>query len=430
MTLQVSIYFGSTATDVTSDVRAVSIRRGRSRELDTFTAGGATITLLNIDRAYDPTNRSSAYYGQLVPRVRVTITKDEIPLFDGYVEDWSLQFDVGGYAEAVVSCVDALALLAQASLEEYTNDQQTPGLRIETVLTRPEVNFTPTLDVDGGFAVLQDDTVTAGSNVLQYLQTVAATDLGRLFADGSGVLRYRDRTDGLTESERVVFGWTGDALVQQLGVLSEATLWFDAAKPKPLRIDASGVAQTILQDATLWFDAADPDYVAPLIPFNAVELEYGSEFLYNRATITRAGGSAVTASDDASIGQYGVRAYSASGLLFHADAPVEAFADYLVDLYGQPAVRVATHDFTVDGLSDLQRRYLERLEIGDLVRTVWTPLDSGTGLDITSYVEGIEHTVTPERHQLRLQLTPLVFDGGFILDDPNDGLLDTSEMTY
>lgn len=430
MTLQVSIYFGGTATDVTDDVRSVSLRRGRSRELDTFTAGGCTISLLNTARAYDPTNRSSAYNGQLVPRVRVNVTKDEISLFDGYVEDWSLRFDVNGYAEAVVTCVDALALLAQTSLEEFTNDEQTPGLRIETVLVRPELDFTPTTDIDGGYAVLQADTVTAGTNTLQYLQTVAATDAGRLFVDGSGTLRYRERTDGLTESELVVFGSTDDTYVQQLGVLSESTLWFDAADPKPLRIDAAAVGQTVLQDATLWFDAADPSYVAPVIDFTTVEVEYGSEFLYNRAIITRAGGSAVTSSDDASISQYGVRTYSSSGLLFHADAPVEAFADYLVDLYGQPAVRVASHSFTVDGLSDLHRRYLERLEIGDLVRTAWTPLGTGTALDITSYVEGVEHTISPDRHTMSLQLTPLVFDGGFILDDTNDGILDTSELTY
>lgn len=426
----VTIYFGGVATDVTADVRSISIRRGRSRELDTFTAGGATLTLKNESRTYDPTNRDSAYYGQLIPRVRVNVTKDEISLFDGFVEDWNFQYDIVGYGEAVVSCVDALALIAQTSLEEYVNDEQTPGLRIATVLSRDEVNYMGNADIDGGYAVLQADEVNAGTDTLQYLQTVVATDLGRLFVDGAGTLRYRDRTNGLTDTPRIVFGSTDDAYVQQLALLSEAVLWFDAASPKPLRTDADAVAQTILQDAVLWFDASSPDYIAPVIAFNTVEVEYGSLFLYNRAIITRAGGSAVTSSDESSISTYGIRSLSQSGLLFNADAPVEAFADYLVSLYGQPAVRVASHSVILDGVSDLHRRYLERLEIGDLVRTVWTPLGTGTGLDITSYVEGVEHTLTPAGHSLSFQLTPLVFDGGFILDDPNNGLLDTSELTY
>ena len=47
---------GDILTDVTSDVRTVSIRRGRSRELDRFQAGDLNVVLDNRDRDYDPTN--------------------------------------------------------------------------------------------------------------------------------------------------------------------------------------------------------------------------------------------------------------------------------------------------------------------------------------------------------------------------------------
>jgi hypothetical protein len=430
MTTTVTIYFGGTATDVTSYLRSASIRRGRSRELDTFTAGGATIVLNNYDRAFDPTNRTSPYHGQLKPRVRVNVTDDEVSLFDGYVEDWTLSYDVSGRAEAVVTCVDGLALISQTALAGFVNAEQTPGLRIETVLAADGVDFPGDSDIDGGYAVLQADEVSDGTNTLQYLQTVAATDLGRLFVDGTGTLRYRERTDGLTASPLVVFGSDTDPLVEGLALLSEATLWLDASDVQPLRTDAAALGQVILQDATLWLDASDPDYIPPVINFNEVGLELGSEFLYNRAVITRNNGTAVTASDAASIDDYGIRAYSASGLLFTADAASQAFADYLVTLYGQPTVRVASHRLVLDGLSEVHQRYVKRLEIGDLVRTVWTPLDTGTGLDISSFVEGVEHSITPERHDLTLQLTPLVFSGGFILDDTDEGILDTGELTY
>lgn len=426
----VTIYFGGTATDVSTYVRSVSCRRGRSRELDTFTAGGATIVLGNYDRRFDPTNRSGPYYGQLKPRVRVNVTSDSISLFDGFVEDWNYTYDLDGRAEAVVTCVDGLALLSQTALAGFTNAEQTPGLRIETVLAAEGVDFPSATDIDGGYAVLQADAVSDGTNTLAYLQTVAATDLGRLFVDGSGTLRYRERTDGVTGSPLVVFGTEEDALVQQLSLLSGATLWLDAASSLPLRIDDAAKGQVILQDATLWLNASDPDYVAPVIDFNGVDLEYDSEFLYNRAVITRNGGTAVTADDTASIADYGIRAYSASGLLFMDDSDSQYFADYLVTLYGEPAVRVAAHRFVLDGLTSVHQRYIKRLEIGDLVRTVWTPLSTGTGLDITSFVEGIEHSITPERHDVTLQLTPLVFDGGFILDNTDLGILDTGELTY
>jgi hypothetical protein len=394
----VSIYFGGTAVDVSAYVRSVSAHRGRSRELDTFTSGGCTVMLKNYDRRFDPTNRSSPYYGQLVPRVRVTVTSESIGLFDGFVEDWNLSYDVSGYAEAVVSCVDGLALISQTALDTFVNTQDTPAERMTTILARPDVDFPGSTDLDPGLAVLQSDTVADGTNTLQYLQTVAATDLGRLFVDGAGTLRYRDRTSGVTSSASVIFGSQGDALVDSIGAMSDATLWLDASAPDPIRVDATGVAQTVIQEATLWLDASEPDYVAPLITFNSVELEYGSEFLFNRIIITRAGGTAQTARDESSITTYGIRAYDASGLLFLSDAAAASFADYLATQYAQPAVRVASHEIVLGGLSALHQRYIKRLEIGDLVRTVWTPLGVGTGLDITSFVEGIKHDISPERH--------------------------------
>ena len=39
-------------TDVTSDVQSVSISRGRSRDLDTFRTGSASIRLLNNSRKF------------------------------------------------------------------------------------------------------------------------------------------------------------------------------------------------------------------------------------------------------------------------------------------------------------------------------------------------------------------------------------------
>jgi hypothetical protein len=426
----VTIYFGGVATDVSSYVYSIQSRRGRSRELDTFTAGGCTIVLDNYDRRFDPTNTAGPYRNQLIPRVRVNVSSDSISLFDGFVEDWSYSYDIEGRAQAVVRCVDALAILSQTVLDEFTNTQDTPAERITSILSRPSVGFTGKTNLDAGFNPMQADTVAAGTNTLQYLQQVAATDYGRLFVDGAGVLRYRSRTSGVKSDPLVAFGFEDDPLVIQLDTLSGATLWLDAAAPRPLRIDAAAQGQVVLQDATLWFDASDPSYIAPVIEFGAVEVGYGSEFLFNRIVIARAGGASMTASDSSSVASYGIRAYSSSAMLFISDAAAQSFADYLLTEYAQPVVRVASHEIPMAGLSEVHARYVKRLEIGDLVRTVWTPLGAGVGFDIVSFVEGVEHQIVTGVHVITLQLTPLIDTGGFILDDLNDGLLDSSELTY
>jgi hypothetical protein len=425
----VVVYFGGVATDVTAYVTSVNVRRGRSRELDRFSTGTATVVFNNEDRRFDPLYSAGPYFGKILPRLRVQITSDEVPIFDGVIEDWNLGYTLSGKSDASIACVDGLALLAQTSLQEFTNSQQTPAERINVVLNRPEVSYPGTVDLDPGFNVLQADTVSANTDTLGYLDKVVATDLGRLFVDGAGVLRYRDRTAGIASSPRVVFAAESDPYVQQLSLLSGSTLWFDAASPLPLRVDADAKAQVLLQDAVLWFDASDPDYVAPVIPFSDVAIEVGSEFLFNRIQITRAGGVVQVAVDDASVTKYGVRTFASDGLLFLGDGETLEFADFLASLYSEPDVRVSGHQVLLHGLPVVQQRYMKRLEIGDVVRTVWTPNNVGQAFDSLSLVEGIEHRIGIDRHEMMVQLTPFS-TAGFILDDPNRGLLDTSELTY
>jgi hypothetical protein len=429
MTAVITVYFNGSAVDVTNYVRSVTIRRGRSRELDRFSTGTASVVFNNEDRRFDPLYSAGPYFGQIRPRLRVSVVRDEISLFDGLIEDWNLDYDLSGKSDASISCVDGLALLAQTALNEFTNAQQTPSERITSVITRPEVSYSGATDFDPGFNVMQADLVAANTDTLGYLDKVVATDLGRLFVDGAGVLRYRDRTSGISSSPQVVFASESDPYVQQLSTLSDSTLWFDAAEPLPLRVDADAKAQVILQDAVLFFDATSPDYVAPVVPFSDVAVELGSEFLFNRIQITRAGGVVQIAVDDDSVTTYGVRTYSADGLLFLGDSETLEFADFLSTLYSQPDVRVAGHTVLLHGLDTTTRRYMQRLEIGDVVRTVWTPNNVGQAFDSLSLVEGIEHAIDVDTHTLKVQLTPFSAEG-FILDDPNRGLLDTSELTY
>jgi hypothetical protein len=156
----VSIYFGGTATDVTDAVRTLSIRRGRSRELDTFTSGSCSFTLNNRDRRFDPLYPDGPYFGQIRPRLRVTVVSDGVSLFDGFIEDINLDYDLSSQSLVDVTCIDGLALLSQTALTEYTNAQDTPAERIQAVLARSEVSYSGGTDLDPGFNPMQADTVS------------------------------------------------------------------------------------------------------------------------------------------------------------------------------------------------------------------------------------------------------------------------------
>jgi hypothetical protein len=74
---------GDVLIDVTAKVLSVQVRRGRSRQLERFTAGNANIVLDNRDRAFDPLNTASAYYGSILPGKQVIIDRDGATIYTG-----------------------------------------------------------------------------------------------------------------------------------------------------------------------------------------------------------------------------------------------------------------------------------------------------------------------------------------------------------
>jgi hypothetical protein len=424
----VFVFFDGVRTDVTGFVDSVSVRRGRSRELDTFPNGSANIVFRNEERTFDPLFRDGPFFGKIKPRQQIEVVFNEIPIFVGVVDDWNLDFNLNNTAYATAACIDGLALLSQTAIDSFTNSQQTPGERIQSILSRGEVDYRGPVNLDPGLNPLQGDTVQDDANTLNYLQNVADTDVGRLFVDGAGVLRYRDRTAGIVQNPRIVLSDNSE-YIDQLSLLSNAVLWFDASDVEPVRIDADAQAQWILQDAVLWFDASDPDYLPPVLGFSGIEVDFGTEFLYNRISVTSVGQSKVTAIIQSSIDEFGVRTLSRDGYLFLDEAATDAFAEFLASIYSQPEVRISRQSVLVHGLNDTLANYVARVEIGDVLRTIWTPNNLSDVVDLDSIVEGVEHRIDRVSHVVTFQLTPRP-TGGFILDDPNRGLLDTSELTY
>ena len=109
-----------TWTDVTSDVRSMSVDRGRSDDWGSF-SGSASIVLDNRDRKYDPFNTSSPYNGKLTPRrqirIRTTYGGSTYDVFRGFVDGWPAQWTEAGKDSTVtLSCFDALQLLGSNSL--------------------------------------------------------------------------------------------------------------------------------------------------------------------------------------------------------------------------------------------------------------------------------------------------------------------------
>jgi hypothetical protein len=371
---------GDVGTNISAAAHHISIARGRSRDLDEITTGTCGIDIHNQDRAFDPLYTAGPYYGNLRPGKQVTVSIYGVTIFAGVVDDWGQGFTANREAEAALFAVDSLGRLARREFDEWTTTaDQTAGPRITDVLNRAEVAWGANRDIGTGISTLQADLVTHGSNVLNYLQLVAASDLGRLFDSRSGVLTFKDRHDVITAGVVASFADDGSGLA------------FSGAQPRST-----------------------------------------SELFFNRVTVDREGGIAQTSTDVAAGEADDIRALSTVDLLLADDTQSAEMADYLLSLYVEPDERIAQLEIQVSRLAPGDQATVAAIDIGNIVNVVWTPADVGTAIDVDLVVEGVAHELDiGAGHVMWLSLSNTAQRlAGFVLDSVTTGVLDTNVLTF
>jgi hypothetical protein len=397
-------------TDITDRVNRVSITRGASSPLfsaRTPPAARWSVQLNNEDRQFDP-SYPFGFYTDVVPGRRVKVVSNDITIVDGQVEDWNFEYSPSGRSVAMIDASDALAALAAIELDGFTaTASQLPGARINAVLNRSEVAFTHNRNIDTGIDTLQGDTVADGTNVAAYLQTVARSDYGTFFAARDGRITFKDRHSnvGLT----------------------------------PVLFDDTGTG----------------------IGFESIELQYGSELLANRVSITRVGGTTQTKDDTTSQATYRIRTLSQGGLLLETDGQAEDLAEFLLSVLKQPQLRVTSLTVELAALSKTQQDQVLALDLTSPVDVEFTP--NGVGeptfllaenddelvtegdVDLAAdtadlpapitrncVVEGISHSISAggTTHVVTLSLGDALFTSLFVLDDAEFGVLDDDVLAF
>lgn len=126
-TITVQVAFSSTPfatspswTDITQYVRSVKIHRGRSRELDAFSAGTCSVLLSNADRRFDPEHATGPYVAGLLPMKKIQIVSNYSGttsyLFTGYVDGWPQAYIEQNDSVVNVSATDGMKVLEQVEL--------------------------------------------------------------------------------------------------------------------------------------------------------------------------------------------------------------------------------------------------------------------------------------------------------------------------
>jgi len=203
---KVEIKFGASAwIDVTSDVTGFSYNRGTNRLMEDYQAGTLQVNFINNSRRFDPLNTlSDLWYSaggytivQPAGEIKITLNSSGAIRFYGYVQDWNFTFDEAGLdGRANLTAGDLMYYLANINFDaSVESTAKLSGDRIADVLTTYNLS---TSQVSGRNTktIIGKTVHNDGDNVLAYLQNVARSSPGDLFASASSsaTLVFRDKT--------------------------------------------------------------------------------------------------------------------------------------------------------------------------------------------------------------------------------------------
>lgn len=366
---------GTIFYDVTDRLVEISIGRGKNRQLDQYDVGLASVLLQNNDRTFDPTYAASPYFGQIIPKRALRISAGTALSFVGVADDWNLQYDTSGESIVSLAASDAFSYFTEQTTPAITNVEELTGARINAVLNLPDVNWpTESRRVDPGIQLINDEPTTDSTNVLAYLKQITASEPGNFFIDRAGNVVFQDRhnTDRTTTT-----------------VIAD---------------DGTG------------------------IPYVGMNIQYGSELLYNEIVIGAAAGTAVT-QNLTSIGEYGILNFTQTGLLTNSLDSIDSISSIYASKFSQPEYRFESVDIQLDELPAEQQREILALDISDVVLIKFTPNDIPPAIVRYGEITRIEHSVTVVSHTVRLGFAS-VERSAWTLSDDAFGRLSEGNILY
>ncbi len=349
---------GASFTDITDYVFSISISRTRSTATgdSRYNAGTCSIVLNNDQAVFDPTittiSSQYPYAGNIVPGKNVRVTIGTEVQFAGVIQDWDFEYPHTGIATAMIRASDRFVQLANQYITATTISGAASSTMITSILDRPEILFpSEDRDISTGQTVMQSVTLSEPTNALSQLQLITLSEPGALFITKDGNLAFRSRRTNPVYSSAV-----------------------------EIRDDGTSVTPA------------------------SIEVEYGSEQLFNRAQITRVGGATQLAEDTTSQVSYGILQFTQDGLLMNSDIIAQSLAQFYANTYSQPLFRPRRVTVDMAAQTGSNQGLLQALDLEDLVLIAFTP-PGGQLIEKYMIITGITHSMpAPARHTIQYDL--------------------------
>ena len=376
---------GSIIVDVSNQVNSIQTNRGRTALSDQFQTGSLTLRIVDQNGDFNPQNVSGPYYNLLTPmkKVQITATYGSVtyPIFSGFITSYVTTYPDESEADLAMTTIQAvdafrLAQLAQISTVTGAIAGDLSGTRINQILD--EIDWPASQrDIDTGLTTLQADPGT-NRTALQALQVATESEYGAIYvsADNNFVFQDRGVTAGSIGGTPTVFADDGSGID-----------YFDAT--------------WILNDV----------------------------LVFNKATITRAGGSPQVALNQASIDKYFLHSYFLDNLLMQSDAVALDYAQAYVASRQETSIRVDaivldlyTPSYNAGIIAALDLDFFDPI-------TVKTTQPGGSLLEKTLQIFGVRMAITPNSWKTTFTTLEPVIDA-FILNNNIYGTLDYNVLSY
>jgi hypothetical protein len=365
--------------DISNQVNRVAIRRGYNLLQEEFQAGTATVRVLDQNGDWNPTNPTSPYFGKLVPLRKVRISADDEFLFSGYTIAYNYTWDKEqniGYVD--IELADAFRLFNMSNITTVTGATagETTGNRVTDILDT--IGFPASMrEIEAGSTTVQADPGTARTS-LQAIKNMEFSEQGAFYIKPSGNAEFLSRASIQAKS---------------------------GVNPTFFSNDGTGIS------------------------YRNIVTALDDKLIINQTSITRAGGTAQTASNTASQIKYFPHSYTATDLLVQTDAQALDIAQAYTATRAETTLRVDaltldlnTAGYTAGTTAALTLDFFDTIRVKNVDAT-------GTVIDKTLQCMGVAHEITPGTWNTTFVTSEPIIDS-FIIGSSLYGIIGTSVMTY
>lgn len=375
----------SVIVDVSDQISRIETKRGRNALADQFQTGTLSLRIIDQNGDFNPQNVTGPYYELLTPmrKVQITATYSGVtyPIFAGFITSYVTTYPKeadSDVAYTTIQAVDAFRLAnnAQVTTVAGSSAGDLSGTRINQILD--QIGWPASMrDIDAGLTTMQANP-TNNRTSLAAMQTVSDSEYGALYVDAAGSFVFQDRnvTAGSIGGTPTVFTDVGAGIRYS---------------------DASWILNDVL--------------------------------VFNKATITRVGGTAQVADNAASIEKYFLHSYYLDNLLMQTDAVALDYAEAYVASRAETSIRVDsitldlyTPDYNAGIIAALDLEFFDPI-------TVTTTQPGGSTLTKTLQIFGVANTITPNSFKTIFTTLEPVIDS-FILNNSIYGTLDNNVLSY